>query len=878
MWGGTTADYGMDPDVIGNFNAAGNPTGGDLFGGIYAATIKSDLLAIPTLSLVMDVDDMFGPNGIYTNSTLNGDAWERATSVELIYPDGTPGFQIDAGVQMHGGAFRSHTLSRKHSLRLVFKGIYEGNTKLDFPLFGEDAATSFDTLVLRMDSNDGYSWNTTGPKAQYARDEWGRRTQADLGQPTSHGERVHLYINGVYWGLYNPVERPDGAFAASYYGGEKEEWDAINTGEVLDGNITAWNTLVSLSQAVTSASSEAARTAAYMRVLGLNPDGTENPSFATYLDAINYADYLLVNFYGGNNDWPQRNWFAARRRVPDSQGFVFHMWDAEWTLGLQSDINTNRLGVNVGAGAPYSNLKNSQEFRVLFGDRVHRAMFNNGPLTSAESIARYQEIVGEIPQAIVAESARWGDMHRSTPYTKAGWQNEINNVVSFFNGRNNVLLQQLRTAGLYPTVVAPTFNQHGGQVPTGFNLNITAPAGTIWYTLDGSDPRAIGGAVSPTAIQYTGSPIPIIGGVTAKARVLSGGQWSALNEADFVNDLSNLRFTELHYNPAAFAGVAERQDMEFIELFNMGSQSVGLGGVQIAGFDDTPYVFPAGLTLGAKQRIIVPRNSAVFESVYGSGFNVAPTGYTPRNLSNSGEQITLLGPAGEVLQSVSFGDVAPWPTGPDGSGPSLEIIDPLGNQGDPANWRASALVGGSPGTNGVAGDYDGNSAVTDADRLQWRASFGLTVARGTGADGNGDGIVDAADYVAWRNAMAGLMATTTSLTETSVAVDVAAPQFGDPVVAASATESAISRDIAMPPLAAFSSSSTEAASKSIHARSYMAAADESDILLLLAGRTIGADGTDVTSCDEVHRSQIVVDDFAAIDDVFAELAFAASGL
>ena len=349
LWGSTTPDYGVDPDVIGNFNAAGQSTGGDLFGGIYAATIKNDLLAIPSLSLVMDIDDMFGPNGIYTNSTLNGDAWERATSVELINPDGSPGFQIDAGVQIHGGAFRRHDLSRKHSLRLVFKGIYEGNTKLDFPWFGDGAATSFDTIVLRMDSNDGYAWDATGPKAQYARDEWGRRTQADLGQASSHGARVHLYINGVYWGLYNPVERPDASFAASYYGGEKEEWDAINTGEVLDGSIAAWNTLVSLSQAVASASTEAARTAAYMRVLGLNPNGTDNSSFETYLDAVNYADYLMVNFYSGNNDWPQRNWFAARRKVPDSQGFVFHMWDAEWTLGLQSDINTNRLGVTVRA-------------------------------------------------------------------------------------------------------------------------------------------------------------------------------------------------------------------------------------------------------------------------------------------------------------------------------------------------------------------------------------------------------------------------------------------------------------------------------------------------------------------------------------------------
>ena len=34
-WGPYSPDYGMDPDVIGNFDADGNSTGGDLFGGIY---------------------------------------------------------------------------------------------------------------------------------------------------------------------------------------------------------------------------------------------------------------------------------------------------------------------------------------------------------------------------------------------------------------------------------------------------------------------------------------------------------------------------------------------------------------------------------------------------------------------------------------------------------------------------------------------------------------------------------------------------------------------------------------------------------------------------------------------------------------------------
>ena len=61
-----------------------------------------------------------------------------------------------------------------------------------------------------------------------------------------HGRHVHVYINGFYWGMYNIVERPDDAFSSRYLGGEKEEWDSINSGEAVEGNLTAWNTMIAL--------------------------------------------------------------------------------------------------------------------------------------------------------------------------------------------------------------------------------------------------------------------------------------------------------------------------------------------------------------------------------------------------------------------------------------------------------------------------------------------------------------------------------------------------------------------------------------------------------------------------------------------------------
>jgi hypothetical protein len=49
------------------------------------------------------------------------------------------------------------------------------------------------------------------------------------------------------------------------------------------------------------------------------------------------------------------------------------------------------------------------------------------------------------------------------------------------------------------------------------------------------------------------------------------------------------------------------------------------------------------------------------------------------------------------MDNVSYGDRSPWPTQPDGLGPSLERIDPAGFADDPENWRASVPNGGTPG-------------------------------------------------------------------------------------------------------------------------------------------------------------------------------------
>jgi hypothetical protein len=128
-------------------------------------------------------------------------------------------------------------------------------------------------------------------------------------------------------------------------------------------------------------------------------------------------------------------------------------------------------------------------------------------------------------------------MHRSTPLTpNLEWVAERDRLLrSYFPLRSANVLDDFREAGLFPSVGAPTFNQRGGDAASGFLVELAPAHGspTIYYTLDGSDPRLVGGALSPLAIEYTG-PIPLTGDVTIRVRALSGTTWSPLDEAQFV--------------------------------------------------------------------------------------------------------------------------------------------------------------------------------------------------------------------------------------------------------------------------------------------------------------------------------------------------------
>lgn len=493
----------------------------------YSTTMKAALAGLPSLSISLAPLEMFGDEGVYTDSLEHG--LEKVVSAEWLTADNSFDTQIDAGLRVHGGASRFHAKSPKKSFRLAFRGEY-GESRLRVPIFSDAGTTlaDFNALILRANFNNSWVHMTSSERDRGLcfRDQWMRDTQIDMNGIGSHGNLVHLYINGIYWGIYNPSEKPDADFSASYFGGEKDDYDAMNHDGVVDGDNIAWNTMRDLARAgVTTAAQYAA--------------------IKQYLDVDQYIDYMLLNFYGSNQDWPDNNWTATRLRQPGA-GYRFFVWDAEKTLESATSNRTNPPNSDLthdNPGMLYTALRQNAEFRLRFADRAHRYLFNGGALTPTVLAQRFTAAAAKAQPGIFAEQARWG-AYRKEIYDLDGpspiyalnphWLAERDRLLnSYFPVRTANFLTQLKNSSLYPNVAAPTFSQHGGQLTTGQTISITAPAGIIYYTLDGSDPRVVNtGAVSPTATTYS-TALTITGQATLKARVLSSGVWSALNEAEF---------------------------------------------------------------------------------------------------------------------------------------------------------------------------------------------------------------------------------------------------------------------------------------------------------------------------------------------------------
>lgn len=666
------ADYAMDSRVV------GDPQDGPL--------LAQGLRSIPSLSLVTEMANL----DIYADPQARGRETERPVSVEWIEPDGAPGFQIDAGLRIQGGAGRWEFMP-KHSFRLFFRRQY-GAPYLDYPVFADAHVTRFDTLVLRA----GSDWSFAGyvpedgrvvdyRKTTYLRDAWARATQLATSGVAAHGRFVHLYLNGLYWGLYEIVERPDASFAAAYLGGDKARWASINHSGYVSGQADRFDRLLELAQA------------------GGLDDPERYATFLEFFDPVQFSDYVLINWYAGNADWLINNWYVDVQN-PAGRAQLF-MWDAETTWEEGAAI---RLALDPLPGAPFPNIIQllfeaawaNPDFRMTFADRAYRHLWDGGALTDSASQARWRALQRQIDTAIVGESARWGDTrYPEAPIRRGDWLAANQAVLAQMEGNAARLLDLMVAAGYVPAWAPPALSPHGDQLKDGefadavtVTLTPTLPAasaaanGVVYYTIDGSDPRAPGGAPAAGALRYAG-PLRLDTSARLLARTWVDGAWSPLQEATFTKrgEQPQVLITEIMYNPYG------DEQMEFLELKNVGNGPADLSGAYFTGID---YRFPDGARLAPGRHFVLLRDLSRFRRRYP---DVEIDGVYRGKLSDKGETLTLYAADGTVITQVSYDDERGWPLSADGAGDSLVLVEGCADPTTRACWRASKTLYGTPG-------------------------------------------------------------------------------------------------------------------------------------------------------------------------------------
>jgi len=510
----------------------------------YIFGASAAIKAMPMVSLVGDPNSsLYEPNGVMAivGGTYVGGVWtpggagtynnpmqrglERPVSFEIIDPSADGNYQINCGIRVHGSDYTRCRYTRgdnwncnsnKFSFNLYFRSDYSANNRLEYPFFPfTPEVERFGTIVLRGGHNDNCN--------PFVKDEWARRLFKEMGGVQETGVFANLYINGQYKSYFNPTGHADTHFYKEWYG-TNNDFDVIDQTNVRDGDSVAWDDLINY-----ATSHDLSNTAYYEYVAGK-------------FDIPLFVDYLILQIYSSNFDWPSNNWVVHRERS-DAGKFRYSVWDLEgiekWVIDAAGmDVNAftdmpwygssggGLNNLNDPISQLYRALKANPEFKQLFADHVHKHFRNGGILTKDHLLAKWWDVFGEVSAVIIMPPIPW----------------DVNFIPNtFIPNREAPILAAFEKQGLFNLAQsAPVFYvngvyKFGGDVSSSDTFTITDPcsAGAIYYTLDGNDPRVpFTGAIFPGAIHYSGS-FTLSQSSTLKARTYktAGAKWSALNEA-----------------------------------------------------------------------------------------------------------------------------------------------------------------------------------------------------------------------------------------------------------------------------------------------------------------------------------------------------------
>ncbi len=632
---------------------------------------------LPVISLVTDPDYFFDEEeGIYVHFEED---IEVPVHIEFFEENGDLAFKAHAGTRIYGAYSRRWD---QKSLVIYFRGEY-GISELDYELFEEKNIETFQSFVLRNAGNDFAAAHIRDATAStIIENELSLDYQAY--RPSS------VYINGEYWGILNIREKISEHYIASNH--PSVDPDSIDLIDVLEEP-----------RAINGSVDD------YLQFLEdlENTDVTNQEEYeavTAQIDLENYIDYMTVQIFYANTDWPGNNVKAWKEKSPDGK-WRWLLYDLEHGFNLYSgdgDYNLDMIAhTTTPTGTTYSNspwatfifrkLLENEGFKEQFSLRMNDLI--NTVFQEEQMISVIDSIAAGVEAEIPAHEERWGML--SCPWwdpnctPQSPFLDQVEDMRHFARNRQGYMIDHIRTAWRLRGPEVLTVDVSGknqGSVMVNRVIPKTYPWSGQYFTRIDIPVTAI----PKFGYKFTGWTGDVIS--TDSVIYVQAEDSVFANFEPTTGVTSDIVINEIMYN------APEDADSEdWIELYNSTASTIDLSGWVVKDEDDSHiFEFESGTSIESGGYLVVAQDQEAFNQFY-SG--IEPLfGDLGFGLAGGSDQVRLFNADGELVDVVAYEDESPWPAGADGSGYSIELTSSASDNLVPSNWAASATEGGTPGS------------------------------------------------------------------------------------------------------------------------------------------------------------------------------------
>lgn len=321
------------------------------------------------------------------------------------------------------------------------------------PLFSYSDRNEYQKFMFRNSGDDNYPAIDDGQHegSAHIRDEYVQHLARKGGMKldTRANERVILFLNGQYWGVYGMRERPvDHDYTDEYYDQGKYDVQYLST----------WGTTE-----IEYGGQQAQTDWENLRDFILNNDMSSDANYQVAKDSINLVsliDYFIVNLNVVASDWLNYNtgWWRGRDPEGDHKKWGYILWDLDATF----DYYINYSGVpNTNPDADPCDLEDiadfmddffggfgypedvgqhekillklldeNETFKQLYYSRYADMM--NTVFTCENMITTLDSMVAVIESEMPRQIQRWGG-------TMSEWESNVQDLKDFINARCELL-------------------------------------------------------------------------------------------------------------------------------------------------------------------------------------------------------------------------------------------------------------------------------------------------------------------------------------------------------------------------------------------------------------------------------------------------------